>query len=192
MGASVKNYVGKIAVGGVGHDPVVLAALGRVFGIASIEVAWSIPTNLDDIVEQAVTLATEQVGAAPGHASTFRIDARRTYKAFEHTSMDINRVAGAAVARATDLSVNLGRPDLTVWVEVDTPRTYVYCRRVRGAGGLPAGSSGRGVLLLSGGIDSPVAGWLAMRRGLAIHPVHFHSPPHTDRKSTRLNSSHYS
>jgi thiamine biosynthesis protein ThiI len=81
--------------------------------------------------------------------------------------------------------VNLGGPDLDVRIEVGTPHSYLFTRRVKGAGGLPAGCSGRALLLLSGGIDSPVAGWLAMKRGLALEAVHFHSPPHTGPAAVR-------
>ncbi len=178
-GATVVDHVGKLAVRGAGHDLALLDALGRVFGIVSIEIATSVPTDEGAIVDQAVVLASERVREAAGALASFRIHARRSHKGFALSSVEVNRIAGAAVAVATGLSVNLDEPDLTIWIEVDSPRTYLYSRRVPAAGGLPAGSAGRAVLLLSGGIDSPVAGWLAMRRGLAISAVHFHSPPHT-------------
>jgi thiamine biosynthesis protein ThiI len=184
-GARARSYKGKIAVTGAGHDPVLLDALRRVFGIVSIELATAVPTDERAILAAAVELAAGEVESAAGRIRTFRIDARRTDKRFGLESIDINRRAGAAVVEATGLGVDLGDPDLTVRIEVDTPRSYLYTRRVAGAGGLPRHSAGRALLLLSGGIDSPVAGWLAMRRGLGIEAVHFHSPPHTGPAAVR-------
>ena len=179
--ARIRNHRGKLTVEGVGHDPQVLSRLERVFGIVSIELAHRVPTGEDEIIAAAVALAR----AGASGASTFRISARRTWKGFSLRSMDINRQVGAAVAAATGLIVDLGEPDLDVRIEVGTPDTFLFTRRVPGAGGLPVGSSGRAMLLLSGGIDSPVAGWLALRRGLVCDAVHFHSPPHTGPAALR-------
>lgn len=184
-GGRIHGHVGKLTVEGLGHDPQVLDRLARIFGIVSVEQAWRVDTDGRAIIEAAVTLASDAVDAAGGSLRTFRISARRTWKGFGMRSIEINREAGAAVERATGLAVNLDNPDLTVWIEVGTPHTHLFTRRVPGAGGLPAGCSGRALLLLSGGIDSPVAGWLAMRRGLSIEAIHFHSPPHTGPASLR-------
>jgi len=180
-GARIHDHRGKLTVEGQGHDPDLLQRLERVFGIVSIELAYRIETDEDGIVAAAV----ERARADAAGARTFRISARRAWKGFHLGSVDINRLAGAAVVEATGLAVDLGEPDLDVRIEVGTPHTYVYTRRVPGAGGLPCGSSGRACLLLSGGIDSPVAGWLAMRRGLVLEAVHFHSPPHTGPAALR-------
>ncbi|MBW2261736.1 MAG: tRNA 4-thiouridine(8) synthase ThiI [Deltaproteobacteria bacterium] len=179
--ARIRDHRGKLTVEGAGHDPEVLQRLERVFGIVSIELAHRVETDEDDILSTAVTLARSEASGA----RTFRISTRRTWKGFHLNSVDLNCLAGAAVARATGLAVDLGDPDLDVRIEVGTPHTYVYTRRIPGAGGLPVGSSGHAVLLLSGGIDSPVAGWLAMKRGLTLDAVHFHSPPHTGPAALR-------
>jgi thiamine biosynthesis protein ThiI len=90
---------------------------------------------------------------------------------------------GARVAAETGLAVDVHRPDLRVGIEVGTERAFVYAGSRPAPGGLPVGSSGRALLLLSGGIDSPVAGWLAAKRGLAVDAVYFHSPPYVGEKS---------
>jgi thiamine biosynthesis protein ThiI len=179
-GLTVRNHVGKLTVEGAGHDPTVLDALSRVFGIVWIELAHRVESAPRPILDAAVTLAREQVGA-----TSFRISARRTWKGFAMRSVEINREAGTAVVEATGLPVDLEGADLDIRIEVGTPHAYLFARRVPGAGGLPGGSSGRAILMLSGGIDSPVAGWLAMRRGLEIEAVHFHSPPHTGPAALR-------
>jgi thiamine biosynthesis protein ThiI len=181
----IRGRAGRITVEELGHDADAADRLTRVFGIARVELAWRIDTEARSIVEEAVSLARREVEARAGALETFRISARRTWKGFSMRSIDINREAGAAVAEATGLSVDLEDPDLNVWIEVSTPHTCLFTRRLPGAGGLPAGCSGHSLLLLSGGIDSPVAGWLAMRRGLDIEAVHFHSPPHTGPASLR-------
>lgn len=151
--------------------------LVRVFGLVSLSVAEETAPEIDAIGAAAVAAA----GAAP--AGSFKIEARRSDKHFPLTSPEIMRVVGARVVEATRRPVDVHDPSLVVGIEVGANAAYVWAGARAAPGGLPVGSSGRGLLLLSGGIDSPVAGWLAAKRGLAIEAVYFHSPPYVGEKS---------
>ena len=146
-----------------------------VFGLSSFSPAVFVARELEPIEAAARSLGREN---APG-ARTFRIAARRSDKSFPHTSADLGRSVGAAVAEETGLAVDLERPDLTVGIEIGRRWAFVWSEQVRGAGGLPVGTSGRALLLLSGGIDSPVAGHLLQKRGLELAAVYYHAFPYT-------------
>jgi thiamine biosynthesis protein ThiI len=152
-------------------------ALARVFGIRSFSPALVVAAELPAISEAVFGIA--DAGVARGVAA-FAMDCRRSTKAFPFTSLELNVRLGRAVQdRHPGLRVDLESPDLTIHVEVREAGAYVYDAVVPGPGGLPVGVSGRALLLLSGGIDSPVAGWMAMKRGLDLDSVHFHTPPYT-------------
>lgn len=156
------------------------ARLQRVFGIVAINPAVRVPLEVGAMQDAAVGLV-KQDGNPP---RTFRVSARRSYKQFPHTSQRLNELIGAHLLRTVpNLSVDLTDPDLTVTVEVREQAAYVYVDQVDGPGGLPVGASSRALLMLSGGIDSPVAGWMAMKRGIELHAIHFHSPPFTSERS---------
>ena len=111
---------------------------------------------------------------------TFKIAARRSHHSFELDSRDLNQVLGDAVFTAIpNVQVQMKSPDITLRVEIRADAAYISHEEIMGAGGLPVGTSGKGVLMLSGGIDSPVAGYLALKRGVDIEAVHFASPPYT-------------
>ncbi len=110
-------------------------------------------------------------------ARTFRISTSRTEKRFPLDSMAIDRAVSAAIAADSGLKVDLENPDLVVAIEILPDGAYLSAGKLAGAGGLPVGVTGRGVVLLSGGIDSPVAAYRMMRRGLRVDFVHFHSYP---------------
>jgi thiamine biosynthesis protein ThiI len=156
--------------------------VGRVFGLQSISPAVSLPrtksteADLDAIAVEAVALARE---AARGGKPTFKIETRRTDKAFPLTSIEISRDVGARVVGELDLPVDVHTPALEIGVELGLERSFVFSQTIQAPGGLPVGVTGRVNLLLSGGIDSPVAGWLAMKRGCAISATYFHSFPYT-------------
>ncbi|HVR01285.1 MAG TPA: tRNA uracil 4-sulfurtransferase ThiI, partial [Polyangia bacterium] len=114
---------------------------------------------------------------------SFRVDANRADKSFPMTSTELGSRVGARVVAATGLRVDLHTADLHIGVEVTSRGAFVYAGTRAAPGGLPVGVSGRGLLLLSGGIDSPVAGWLAAKRGLALDAIYFHSPPFIGEKS---------
>jgi thiamine biosynthesis protein ThiI len=181
-GARVQNPYGRVLVTLPAADADEAAArLQRMFGLVSFSVARALPADVDAIAAGAAEAARAAIAAA--RPASFRIDARRADKRFPMNSIALARVVGARVAAETGLPVDLHQPGLRVGVEVSSGAAYVYAGTHAAPGGLPVGSSGRALLLLSGGIDSPVAGWLAAKRGLALDAVYFHSPPYVGEKS---------
>lgn len=158
----------------------VLDAVSRIPGISYIADAYVVPRDLEEI-ERAALLAMRDAG----EASTFKVDARRSATDFPVTSLDINRRVGAFLGEQTGVKVKLDHPDVTVRIEVVQGEAYVYARRIEGPGGLPVGSSGKMIALLSAGIDSPVAAWRLMKRGGIVIGAHFSGRPQTDALSER-------
>lgn len=114
---------------------------------------------------------------------TFKVESKRTDKSFSLTSPELNAKIGADILKGyNDLKVDIHNPDFTVFIDVKSS-AYIYIKRTRGLGGLPLGSSGEGLLLLSGGIDSPVAGFMMAKRGMNINAIHFHSYPFTSKRA---------
>ena len=176
---------GRIFVEPAGDMEEALRRLQRVFGIVSLSPVRQLPLDLDVIKEEALTqlcLARERQGG-----TSFKVQARRPNKSFPYNSLEINQLLGAHLLQNTaGLTVDVKNPDIRVVVEIRR-EAYVYARMLPGPGGLPVGTGGRAVLLLSGGIDSPVAGWMTMKRGVNIIPVYFHSPPFTgDRTKEKV------
>jgi tRNA uracil 4-sulfurtransferase len=154
----------------------VLARLRTVPGIAYAAPAYGLGRDLE-----ALKAAIVQALPPPSQpVSSFRVQARRADKGFPLTSPEINAELGAHVRAATGWRVDLSNPDLVVWVEVLQNMFLFYLDRVAGMGGLPVGASGTVGLLLSGGIDSPVAGYYALKRGCRTVAIHFHSGPFGD------------
>jgi thiamine biosynthesis protein ThiI len=151
--------------------------VGRVFGVANFAKAGSAPLDVDAIASAILAdLGTPQV-------TTFRVSARRADKRFPLTSPQIEREVGGRIKEARGWTVDLTNPDFTIFVEALTDEAFYYFGKEPGAGGLPAGTSGRVACLLSGGIDSPVAAYRLMRRGCRVLFVHFHSYPILSRAS---------
>ena len=144
----------------------------RVTGVANCAVAWRVPSTLE-AMRPAVLRVIEG-----RRFESFRITARRAFKTYPMTSVELNRELGALVQATSGARVDLHDPALTVHVEVLPAETFVYADRDSGPGGLPVGASGTVVALLSGGIDSPVAAWRIMKRGCRVVFVHFHSVPY--------------
>jgi thiamine biosynthesis protein ThiI len=144
----------------------------RVFGVASVALGERVASSVD-AMKAAVARAIE--GRMFG---SFRISARRAFKTYPMTSVELNRALGAFVQERVPARVDLHAPELEIHVEVLPAETFVYAERVAGPGGLPVGASGSVVALLSGGIDSPVAAWRMMKRGCQVVFVHFHSVPY--------------
>jgi thiamine biosynthesis protein ThiI len=153
-----------------------LADACKVFGIISIARAAVCEKNMESICQ---TLRACMPDALRG-VRTFKVEAKRADKRFPLDSMEIAAEAGAAVLEAVPgLRVDVHHPEVTVRVEVRESAAYVHAGCIKGAGGMPVGSNGRGLLLLSGGIDSPVAGYMMAKRGMTIEAIHFESAPYT-------------
>jgi thiamine biosynthesis protein ThiI len=151
--------------------------VAKVFGVANFAKAASAPLDVDAI---AVAILRD---LGDTQASSFRVVARRADKRFPLTSPQIEHEVGGRIKEARGWTVNLAHPELKIHVEALTDEAFYYFGKEPGAGGLPSGTSGRVACLLSGGIDSPVAAWRAMRRGCRVLFVHFHSYPILSRAS---------
>ncbi len=152
------------------HVAEALGPLQRVFGVVSLSPVVTVARDIDAIASAGVEEATE-AGVRDG--VSYRVQARRADKSFPHISPEINRIVGEAIYQATQGDVDLSRDaDVTIGVEVQRDRALIYGRVLDGPGGLPLGTEGRVVALLSGGIDSPVAAWLMMKRGCGVVPLH--------------------
>lgn len=162
------------------HIPEAMERLTKVFGIVSVTRAYVLPKEIRAIAEgTADCLAPELAGAR-----TFKVEAKRSDKKFPLKSPEICReVGGWLCSKFPHLSVDVKTPDKTVMVEVRDTNAYVYCDKLKGPGGMPVGTNSKAVLLLSGGIDSPVAGYMAAKRGVALEAVHFFSHPYTSDRA---------
>ena len=157
-----------------------LDACQKVFGIASICRAAVCDKNMDAIL----ATVKEYVPQYLVGFKTFKADAKRSDKSFPLKSPQIAaEVGGAVLESVRGIKVNVNTPDVTVMVEVRERYAYIHAGKLPGAGGMPAGSSGRGLLLLSGGIDSPVAGFMMAKRGVEIEALHFESFPYTSERA---------
>lgn len=147
--------------------------LQHVFGISSFSFAVKIPSEIEEMKKTALHIAEAFQGA------TFKIEARRSDKQFPMISDEINRAIAVDILKKTSLKVDVKHPDLRIQVEVHTFDTYMMTNKIAGAGGYPVGVGGKALVMLSGGIDSPVASYLTMKRGVAIECIHYASPPYT-------------
>ena len=163
-------------------EPEAAARLATVFGLASLSRATAVEPDMDRIGEVALEQVATALAAGP-RPSSFRVSVKRSDKRFPVPSPEIGRLVGAKIFEATGINVDLSNPELDVGVEVGTKRTFVFTGRIQGAGGLPVGASGNVALLLSGGIDSPVAGHLMQKRGCQLEAIYFHSPPYTGERA---------
>lgn len=179
----VKRTYGRIIIHLNGEDATCVSEkLQKVFGISSFSLAMVASNQLEKIKETALAAFLQH----EGKKQTFKVSARRSYKAFPVRSAELNPEIGAHILRHTDgVTVDVHNPDVEVNVEVREQGTYITCGRVKGRGGLPVGTAGKVALMLSGGIDSPVAGYLAMKRGAELEAVHFHSPPYTNERARK-------
>ena len=153
-----------------------MAAAGKVFGIVAICRAAVCEKNMDSIL----ATVKEYIPPHLEGKKTFKVESKRSDKSFPLDSMEISREAGGAILSACPrMRVDVHNPDITVKVEVREFGAYVHPGPVKGAGGMPVGSNGLGLLLLSGGIDSPVAGYMMAKRGMTMEAIHFESFPYT-------------
>ena len=151
----------------------VLKKLNFVFGIQGIVVAHKVNTNTEDIKDKVLELLKEK------SFKTFKVETKRSLKTFPIKSMDFNNVIGSHILKnINDIKVDVHNPDVLVKIEIRED-TYISFNEIKGLGGYPVGVQGKGLLMLSGGIDSPVAGYLALKRGIDLDCLYFESPPHT-------------
>ncbi|GIN06703.1 putative tRNA sulfurtransferase [Shouchella clausii] len=176
-----KRTFGRIVVelNSTDHEPVA-AALANVFGIQSYSLALRVENELEAMQKGALFMLTQHPDA-----KTFKVSARRAYKLFPIDSQSLNHKIGSYVLKAFtgELTVDVHHPDVNVVVDVRESGTYITAGVYAGAKGLPVGSSGKVLHLLSGGIDSPVAAHMLMGRGAEVEMLHFHSPPYTNERA---------
>lgn len=160
----------------------IVKEISKVFGVASISPAVECESDMDKIGEKAVEYMMELIEKKG--VKTFKVEAKRADKTFPVKSPDIARRIGASVLKGCKvLKVDVHNPDVYLFVDVRREETYIYQQKIAGFGGLPLGTNGKGLVLLSGGIDSPVAAWLMAKRGMLIEAVHFHSYPYTSPRA---------
>ncbi|MGM0502015.1 MAG: tRNA uracil 4-sulfurtransferase ThiI [Bacillota bacterium] len=163
----------------------VLERLAKVFGIVGICPVEKVPLDFEIIKKQALELVKEELVHSQEPIS-FRVTTNRSNKSFELDTMEVNQQLGSYLLQNTSdgaLEVSLKNAELDVTVEIRAHHAYIYITEQKGLGGLPIGTSDQAALMLSGGIDSPVAGWLAMKRGVEIMPIYFHTPPFTSERA---------
>ncbi len=155
-------------------------SLNHVFGISSYSPARKVSLDLEEIKAAALF----ELRSAMKGPTSFRVSVKRPNKHFPLTSPEMQQIIAAHMLKnITGLSVDLHHADLELLLEIRFDSAYIYTRKYEGLGGLPVGTGGKGLLLLSGGIDSPVAGYLAMKRGVIVEAVHFHSYPYTSEEA---------
>ncbi|CVO68708.1 thiamine biosynthesis ATP pyrophosphatase [Streptococcus pneumoniae] len=154
----------------------VAESLKQVFGIQSFSPVYKVEKSVE-VLKSAVQEIMQDIYK---EGMTFKISSKRSDHTFELDSRELNQTLGGAVFEAIpNVQAQMKSPDINLQVEIREEAAYLSYETVRGAGGLPVGTSGKGMLMLSGGIDSPVAGYLALKRGVDIEAVHFASPPYT-------------
>lgn len=157
-----------------------LTAVSKVFGIAAFSRARVCEKNMDDILSAAPEYLEETLKSI----KTFKVEAKRADKRFPFTSPEISAaVGGAILSKFPHLKVDVHKPDEIITVEVRDYAAYIRAGQLHGAGGLPIGTAGKAAILISGGIDSPVAAWTMAKRGLKLDAIHFASPPYTSPRA---------
>ncbi len=151
----------------------IASKLSKIFGIHSVVICHKTNNDTNEIKEKISEILKKET------FKTFKVETKRADKRFEISSMDFNNVIGGHVLRNFDCKVDVHNPDLRIHIEIRPEGTFIYLNEIAGSGGYPVGVQGKGLLMLSGGIDSPVAGYLALKRGIDIDCLYFEAPPHT-------------
>ena len=174
--------MGKIYVEVSGdNEDKLINRLKHVFGIVYIAPTYEVETNWETIEEAVVKIVDETLKDHPEY-KTFKVKTNRGDKKFSLNSMEISAKIGGMVLKNFDIKVDVHEPDFFVYCDLKKD-TYIYVDKIKAHGGLPTGTNGRGLLLLSGGIDSPVAGFLMAKRGVLVDCLHFHSYPFTSERA---------
>ena len=176
---AIERFAGRLLVSLSPDSPVEEMAdrIRMVFGIANLAVAWEVEADMDAIRSGLAALSRTAT------FQSFKIDARRGTKDFPLDSQQLNRELGSFVQDLTKAAVRMENPDAVFFVEIVSRRAFLYLSKIPGAGGLPSGTGGKVLSLISGGIDSPVASFRMMRRGCRVSYIHFHSYPDTTMES---------
>jgi thiamine biosynthesis protein ThiI len=157
-----------------------LSAVSKVFGIAAFQRALATEKTMESIISDGVPYLAD----ALKNVKTFKVESKRSDKKFPLTSLEISaEFGGALLEKYNHLSVDVHNPETVVVVEIRDKFAYVRCGQIKGAGGMPVGTGGRAEILISGGIDSPVAAWMMAKRGIELSAVHFASPPYTSLRA---------
>lgn len=159
------------------NENLVLKRIGEIFGIHAYEIAYKVETDKDNILDTIKEVLSSNID---NNNYTFKVETKRSYKKFSMDSMECNHFFGSFILKKfSNLKVDVHNPNIVVHVEIREKYSYVYLNEYKGIGGYPVGTLGRGLLMLSGGIDSPVAGYLALKRGIKLDLVYFEAIPHT-------------
>ena len=153
----------------------IIDKLKHIFGIHEIVIAYELPNNdIEELKSSLVEIIKDK------EIDTFKVETKRSNKNYPLTSIEISRILGGVVLKNKEnVKVDVHNPNTYINIEIRLNNAYIYFDRIKGIGGYPVGSLGKGLLMLSGGIDSPVAGYLALKRGVRIEGLYFESPPHT-------------
>ena len=181
-GVSVERSYGRIYIRNANENTMeIIKGVKLIPGIYNISPIMKTDKNLDNIKAKALEMLKKAIVGK----KTFKVEAKRADKTYPLDSMEISRQVGGYILAMFDgeLSVDVRNPDVVVNVEVTFTAANIYSENIEGAGGLPIGTSGRGLTLLSGGIDSPVAIWMGLKRGVEMDALHFHSFPFTSERS---------
>jgi thiamine biosynthesis protein ThiI len=155
--------------------------ISKVFGVVSLSPVWKIPSDIESIKENALIMISNTINSED--KKTFKVQTRRGDKRFPMGSMELSSEIGAYfLSKFSNLTVDVHNPNFIFYIEV-REFTYMYFEILPANGGMPTGTNGKATLLLSGGIDSPVAGWMIAKRGVCIEAVHFYSYPYTSERS---------
>lgn len=157
----------------------VIKVLDTISGLASYSPCLKVTSDLEEVAKQSISLIKEE----NLERKTFKVETKRSNKTYPLTSQEITQKVAGLILKEIKLEVDVHHPDFVLNIELRNEGTYIYLRNYLGMGGLPAGTGGNGLLMMSGGIDSPVAGFLALRKGIALKAIHFASPPYTSNLS---------
>ena len=170
----VKNRVKMFITVNDNREEEVINIVKNIFGIHSIVLAYKVNTNIEEIKENIIKIASTV------KFNTFKVETDRADKSFPISSMDFSKEIGALILKnIPDKKVDVHNPEYLLKIEIRSDYTYIYSKEIKALGGYPVGIAGKGLLMLSGGIDSPVAGYLALKRGIKLECIYFESPPHT-------------
>ena len=178
---NVYHSMGKIYIDGYRDEKELIKRCKHIFGIVYICPCIKVKSDLKEIEEAVVSFVGEKLKENPNF-KTFKVHCKRAYKSYPMNSMEFNTKLGGAILKNFPLKVDVHNPDFYLYLDFKKENSYIYTEKIKAYGGLPRGTNGRGLLLLSGGIDSPVAGFLMAKRGIALDVLHFHSYPFTSQR----------